>query len=72
MCCCNKECGFIFGAVVGAVLAVLGGILIPLGNGIIEDTVKKVRCSVSPRVILFIFFIVPAEIKVKRDERRGK
>ncbi|XP_008313829.1 platelet glycoprotein 4 [Cynoglossus semilaevis] len=41
MCCCNKECGFIFGAVVGAVLAVLGGILIPLGNGIIEDTVKK-------------------------------
>ncbi|XP_019965728.2 platelet glycoprotein 4 [Paralichthys olivaceus] len=39
--CCNKECGLIAGAVIGAVVAILGGVLIPLGNSIIEGTVEK-------------------------------
>ncbi|XP_073336999.1 platelet glycoprotein 4 [Pagrus major] len=39
--CCNRECGLIAGAVFGALLAVLGGVLIPVGNSIIEGTVHK-------------------------------
>ncbi|XP_028425901.1 platelet glycoprotein 4 [Perca flavescens] len=39
--CCNRRCGLIAGAVFGAVVAILGGILIPLGNSVIEGTVKK-------------------------------
>ncbi|XP_030296000.1 platelet glycoprotein 4 [Sparus aurata] len=39
--CCNRRCGLLAGAVFGALLAVLGGILIPAGNSIIEGTVKK-------------------------------
>lgn len=46
--CCTRECGLIAGAVFGAAVAILGGVLIPLGNSIIEKTVEKVRCSVSP------------------------
>ncbi|CAJ1054699.1 platelet glycoprotein 4 [Xyrichtys novacula] len=37
----NKRCGLIAGAVFGAVVAFLGGILIPLGNLVIEGTVEK-------------------------------
>ncbi|KAG7497611.1 platelet glycoprotein 4 [Solea senegalensis] len=39
--CCNRGCGFLAGAAFGAVLAILGGVLIPLGDSIIEGTVKK-------------------------------
>ncbi|KAG8005555.1 Platelet glycoprotein 4 [Nibea albiflora] len=39
--CCTRECGLIVGAVFGAVVAILGGVLIPLGNSIIEKTVEK-------------------------------
>ncbi|XP_060886076.1 platelet glycoprotein 4 [Labrus mixtus] len=39
--CCNMRCGLIAGAVFGAVVAIFGGVLIPLGNSIIEGTVKK-------------------------------
>ncbi|XP_022605357.1 platelet glycoprotein 4 [Seriola dumerili] len=39
--CCNRRCGLIAGAVFGAVVAILGGVLIPLGNSVIEGTVKK-------------------------------
>uniref|UniRef100_A0A8C6Y7Q2 Platelet glycoprotein 4 n=1 Tax=Naja naja TaxID=35670 RepID=A0A8C6Y7Q2_NAJNA len=38
---CNRNCGLLTGAIIGAVLAILGGILIPVGNNLIEDTVKK-------------------------------
>nr|XP_020472452.1 platelet glycoprotein 4 [Monopterus albus] len=39
--CCNRRCGLIAGAVFGAVVAILGGILIPLGKNIIQRTVEK-------------------------------
>uniref|UniRef100_A0A668A822 Platelet glycoprotein 4 n=1 Tax=Myripristis murdjan TaxID=586833 RepID=A0A668A822_9TELE len=38
---CNRRCGLIAGAVFGAVVAILGGVLIPVGDSIIEGTVKK-------------------------------
>uniref|UniRef100_A0A8C3GC81 Platelet glycoprotein 4 n=1 Tax=Cyclopterus lumpus TaxID=8103 RepID=A0A8C3GC81_CYCLU len=40
--CCNMRCGLIAGAVFGAVVAILGGVLIPVGNSIIKGTVEKV------------------------------
>ncbi|KAG7225628.1 hypothetical protein INR49_005034, partial [Caranx melampygus] len=39
--CCNRRCGLLAGAVIGAAVAILGGVLIPLGNSVIEGTVKK-------------------------------
>uniref|UniRef100_A0A3Q3M8B2 Platelet glycoprotein 4 n=1 Tax=Mastacembelus armatus TaxID=205130 RepID=A0A3Q3M8B2_9TELE len=39
--CCNRRCGLIAGAVFGAVVAILGGILIPVGKIVIEGTVEK-------------------------------
>uniref|UniRef100_A0A6I8NH71 Platelet glycoprotein 4 n=1 Tax=Ornithorhynchus anatinus TaxID=9258 RepID=A0A6I8NH71_ORNAN len=38
---CNRNCGLITGAVVGAVLAILGGVLMPVGDMIIQKTIKK-------------------------------
>uniref|UniRef100_A0A8C5WRZ5 Platelet glycoprotein 4 n=1 Tax=Laticauda laticaudata TaxID=8630 RepID=A0A8C5WRZ5_LATLA len=38
---CNRNCGLLMGTIIGAVLAILGGILIPVGNNLIEDSVKK-------------------------------
>lgn len=40
--CCNARCGLIAGAVVGALVAILGGVLIPAGDLIIRGTVEKV------------------------------
>ena len=42
---CDRNCGLIAGAVIGAVLALLGGILMPVGDMLIEKTIKKVRGS---------------------------
>ncbi|XP_077090209.1 platelet glycoprotein 4 [Siphateles boraxobius] len=41
MTCCDQRCALITGAVLGALIAVLGGILFPVGNMVIENTVKK-------------------------------
>ncbi|XP_053465034.1 platelet glycoprotein 4 isoform X2 [Nycticebus coucang] len=38
---CDRNCGLITGAVIGAVLAVFGGILMPVGDMIIQKTIKK-------------------------------
>ncbi|XP_016370996.1 platelet glycoprotein 4 [Sinocyclocheilus rhinocerous] len=41
MTCCDLKCGLITGTVLGALIAVLGGILIPVGNMFIENTVHN-------------------------------
>ncbi|XP_056103467.1 platelet glycoprotein 4 [Rhinichthys klamathensis goyatoka] len=41
MTCCDQRCALITGAVLGALIAVLGGILFPVGNMVIENTVNK-------------------------------
>ncbi|KAL4624994.1 platelet glycoprotein 4 [Arapaima gigas] len=41
MACCSTRNGLIAGAVLGALVAVLGGILIPVGDSIITSTVTK-------------------------------
>lgn len=38
---CDRNCGLITGAVIGAVLAVFGGILMPVGDLLIEKTIKR-------------------------------
>lgn len=38
---CDRNCGLIAGAVIGAVLAIFGGILMPVGDMLIEKTIKK-------------------------------
>nr|XP_033814628.1 platelet glycoprotein 4 isoform X2 [Geotrypetes seraphini] len=38
---CTTQSGLIAGAVVGVLLAILGGVLIPVGNIIIENEIKK-------------------------------
>jgi len=40
---CDRNCGLITGAAIGAVLAVFGGILVPVGDMLIQKTVKKVQ-----------------------------
>ena len=49
---CNRNCGLIAGAAIGAVLAVFGGVLVPVGDMLIEKTVKKVQ--VLSRIFLVI------------------
>ncbi|XP_057589125.1 platelet glycoprotein 4-like [Hippopotamus amphibius kiboko] len=38
---CDRNCRLITGAVIGAVLAVFGGILMPVGDMLIQKTIKK-------------------------------
>lgn len=38
---CDRNCGLIAGAIIGAVLAVFGGILMPVGDLLIEKTIKR-------------------------------
>ncbi|NXO18732.1 CD36 protein, partial [Oriolus oriolus] len=38
---CNLNCGLLTGAIIGAVLAVFGGVLIPVGDNLIGKAVKK-------------------------------
>ncbi|XP_061617640.1 platelet glycoprotein 4 [Phyllopteryx taeniolatus] len=45
--CCNRRCGLIAGAVIGAAAALLGGILIPVGSGLIEETVLQ-KAVIAP------------------------
>uniref|UniRef100_A0A3B3D1N4 Platelet glycoprotein 4 n=1 Tax=Oryzias melastigma TaxID=30732 RepID=A0A3B3D1N4_ORYME len=50
--CCNRRCGLIAGAVFGALVTILGGILIPVGDMIIEETVKK-EATIEPGTIAY-------------------
>ncbi|KAG7256955.1 hypothetical protein CRUP_027345, partial [Coryphaenoides rupestris] len=39
--CCSRRCGLLLGAAIGAAVAILGGILFPAGELIIQGTVEK-------------------------------
>ncbi|XP_043822192.1 platelet glycoprotein 4 [Dromiciops gliroides] len=49
---CDRNCGLITGAVIGGVLAVLGGILMPVGDMIIHNTIKK-QCVIEEGTIAY-------------------
>ncbi|EMP34808.1 Platelet glycoprotein 4 [Chelonia mydas] len=38
---CSRNCGLLTGAIIGAVLAVFGGALIPLGDYVVNRTIRK-------------------------------
>ncbi|NXM07594.1 CD36 protein, partial [Tyrannus savana] len=38
---CNRNCGLITGAIIGAVLAIFGGVLIPVGDNLIGKAIEK-------------------------------
>ncbi|XP_071383176.1 platelet glycoprotein 4 [Centroberyx affinis] len=50
--CCNIRCGLIAGMVLGSVAAILGGILIPVGNSIIKGTLEK-EAVIEPGTIAY-------------------
>uniref|UniRef100_A0A4X1SIL0 Uncharacterized protein n=1 Tax=Sus scrofa TaxID=9823 RepID=A0A4X1SIL0_PIG len=50
--CCDRNSGLIAGAVIGAFLALLGGILMPVGDMLIQKTIKKAQ--VASRIFLVI------------------
>ncbi|XP_020840135.1 platelet glycoprotein 4 [Phascolarctos cinereus] len=49
---CDRNCGLITGAVIGGVLAVLGGILMPVGDMIVQNTIKK-ECVIEEGTIAY-------------------
>lgn len=60
---CDRNCGLIAGAVIGAVLAVFGGILMPVGDMLIEKTIKKVQAT-KKTCCAFTYSIKPLAIVV--------
>ena len=62
---CDRNCGLVTGAVIGAVLALFGGILMPVGDMLIEKTIKKVQ--VLSRILLVILIrsiLIPILLRV--------
>lgn len=56
---CNRNCGLITGAIIGAVLAIFGGVLIPVGDNLIGKAVKKVLFFfTSPGHIVWDYWVV--------------
>nr|XP_056702273.1 platelet glycoprotein 4 [Euleptes europaea] len=55
---CDQGCGLLTAAVIGAVVALLGGALIPLGNYFIEKTIKK-ECVIENGTISYENWVVP-------------
>ncbi|XP_067324948.1 platelet glycoprotein 4 [Anolis sagrei] len=55
---CSQNCGLLSGAIIGAVLAILGGALIPVGNYFVEKTVKK-ETIIENGTIAFENWVVP-------------
>ncbi|XP_032760996.1 platelet glycoprotein 4-like isoform X3 [Rattus rattus] len=47
---CDRNCGLIAGAVIGGVLAVFGGILMPVGDLLIEKTIKREVAKNSSKI----------------------
>ncbi|XP_070611194.1 platelet glycoprotein 4-like [Erythrolamprus reginae] len=55
---CNQRCGLMTVAVIGAVLAILGGILIPVGNHLVEKTIKK-QSVIEEGTVAYQNWVVP-------------
>ncbi|NXD71492.1 CD36 protein, partial [Eolophus roseicapillus] len=55
---CNRNCGLLTGAIFGAVLAIFGGILIPVGDNLIGKAIKK-EAVIANGTIAFQNWLVP-------------
>uniref|UniRef100_A0A8D0FIG4 Platelet glycoprotein 4 n=1 Tax=Strix occidentalis caurina TaxID=311401 RepID=A0A8D0FIG4_STROC len=55
---CNRNCGLLTGAIIGAVLAIFGGVLIPVGDNLIGKAIKK-EAVISNGTIAFENWLVP-------------
>ncbi|XP_062990283.1 platelet glycoprotein 4 [Elgaria multicarinata webbii] len=55
---CNLNCCLLAGAIIGALLAIFGGVLIPVGNYFIEKTVKK-ETVIENGTIAYENWVVP-------------
>ncbi|XP_072722958.1 platelet glycoprotein 4 [Ciconia boyciana] len=55
---CNRNCGLLTGAVIGGVLAIFGGILIPVGDNLIGKAIKK-EAVIANGTIAFENWLVP-------------
>ncbi|KAM9204335.1 platelet glycoprotein 4 isoform 1-T2 [Mergus octosetaceus] len=55
---CNRNCGLLTGAVIGAVLAIFGGVLIPVGDNLIGKAIEK-EAVIANGTIAFDNWLVP-------------
>ncbi|KAK2535592.1 Cd36 [Columba livia] len=55
---CNRNCGLLTGAIIGAVLAIFGGVLIPVGDHLIGKAIKK-EAVIANGTIAFQNWLVP-------------
>ncbi|NXJ78163.1 CD36 protein, partial [Trogon melanurus] len=55
---CNRNCGLLTGAVIGAVLAIFGGVLIPVGDHLIGKAIEK-QAVIANGTIAFENWVVP-------------
>ncbi|NXO57113.1 CD36 protein, partial [Aramus guarauna] len=55
---CNRNCGLLTGAIIGAVLAIFGGVLIPVGDNLIGKAIKK-EAVIANGTIAFENWLVP-------------
>ncbi|NXI38109.1 CD36 protein, partial [Galbula dea] len=55
---CNRNCGLLTGAIIGAVLAIFGGVLIPVGDHIIGKAIRK-EAVIANGTIAFENWLVP-------------
>ncbi|KAM9311749.1 platelet glycoprotein 4 [Gastrophryne carolinensis] len=56
--CCNKQCWLIVGSVIGGLLAILGGILFPVGDLLIEGEIDK-EAVIEEGTIAYENWILP-------------
>uniref|UniRef100_A0A8D0GSG0 Platelet glycoprotein 4 n=1 Tax=Sphenodon punctatus TaxID=8508 RepID=A0A8D0GSG0_SPHPU len=55
---CDRNCGLLSGAIIGAVLAILGGALIPIGDFLINKTIRK-EAAIENGTIAYENWVVP-------------
>ncbi|NXW58885.1 CD36 protein, partial [Eurystomus gularis] len=55
---CNRNCGLLAGAIIGGVLAIFGGVLMPVGDNIIGKAIKK-EAVIANGTIAFENWLVP-------------